>query len=434
MCQKSYLQEDARTISTVTSSDIAQTLPYFGPGNTEDETLVRPLNWCRQTEDKIINEEGIGKDRELYEPVINPVAYMIRQLGLTSTTIWLDGIQPFFNPYNENLGNEVAFQKKIDIIPQEPKSPALATAVVSAAGTISGLTITDGGEGYDFAPTVIVAEGAGIGSTATATVVPNATGVVTTSSVSYGGTGYSVTSPPPVIIEAPAKFEETDSVSTFAGENGVIVGFATTSVGVVDKFLFDLHIPMDSWLRNGDVVGTAITLSSLTTGDYFMVKNSNIGIGTTVITSRGIDNSVVAIGTAYFDNIYQVDTVSNVGIAQTLIGVAHAGTASTLCRRVFCRLTGISSETFSATNITFDSTNYTFDNSGLSTTGGGYPGTILRGPFFGDFSWGKIEVVSRSKSKAYNAYTHDGIGGISTSAIVQRFEQLKYKNYDGQII
>ena len=432
--QKSYLQEDARTISTVTSSDIAQTLPYFGPGNTEDETLVRPLNWCRQTEDKIINEEGIGKDRELYEPVINPVAYMIRPLGLTSTTIWLDGIQPFFNPYNENLGNEVAFQKKIDIIPQEPKSPALATAVVSAAGTISGLTITDGGEGYDFAPTVIVAEGAGIGSTATATVVPNATGVVTTSSVSYGGTGYSVTSPPPVIIEAPAKFEETDSVSTFAGENGVIVGFATTSVGVVDKFLFDLHIPMDSWLRNGDVVGTAITLSSLTTGDYFMVKNSNIGIGTTVITSRGIDNSVVAIGTAYFDNIYQVDTVSNVGIAQTLIGVAHAGTASTLCRRVFCRLTGISSETFSATNITFDSTNYTFDNSGLSTTGGGYPGTILRGPFFGDFSWGKIEVVSRSKSKAYNAYTHDGIGGISTSAIVQRFEPLKYKNYDGQII
>ena len=176
--QKSYLQEDARTISTVTSSDIAQTLPYFGPGNTEDETLVRPLNWCRQTEDKIINEEGIGKDRELYEPVINPVAYMIRPLGLTSTTIWLDGIQPFFNPYNENLGNEVAFQKKIDIIPQEPKSPALATAVVSAAGTISGLTITDGGEGYDFAPTVIVAEGAGIGSTATATVVPNATGVV----------------------------------------------------------------------------------------------------------------------------------------------------------------------------------------------------------------------------------------------------------------
>ena len=37
--QKSYLQENARTISTVTSIDAVNTLPYYGPGNTTDTTL-----------------------------------------------------------------------------------------------------------------------------------------------------------------------------------------------------------------------------------------------------------------------------------------------------------------------------------------------------------------------------------------------------------
>ena len=106
----------------------------------------------------------------------------------------------------------------------------------------------------------------------------------------------------------------------------------------------------------------------------------------------------------------------------------------TACRRVTARLTGISSLTFSSSNITFDSSYYTFDNSGLSTTGGGYPGTVMRSPFFGNFSWGKVQLVSRSQTIAFNAYTQDGVGGISTSALVQRTVPLKYKGYEGQVI
>ena len=52
-----YLKETVRGVTTVTSTNTVQTVPYFGPGNTEDEDLLRPVVWTRQTEDKIINEE-----------------------------------------------------------------------------------------------------------------------------------------------------------------------------------------------------------------------------------------------------------------------------------------------------------------------------------------------------------------------------------------
>ena len=78
----SYLEETVRGVSTVSSTNTVKTIPYFGPGNTEDETLQRPVVWKRQTEDKIIGESLIGKDRELYNANIYPAAYLIKMLVL----------------------------------------------------------------------------------------------------------------------------------------------------------------------------------------------------------------------------------------------------------------------------------------------------------------------------------------------------------------
>ena len=69
--QDSWLQETARVPISVDSTDVVSTPPYYGPGNTPDSDLERPVNWCRQTEDKIVNEKGIGKDRELYLSLIH---------------------------------------------------------------------------------------------------------------------------------------------------------------------------------------------------------------------------------------------------------------------------------------------------------------------------------------------------------------------------
>ena len=48
---------------------------------------------------------------------------------------------------------------------------------------------------------------------------------------------------------------------------------------------------------------------------------------------------------------------------------------------------------------------------------------------FGNFSWGKIVLLGRSKENTYNFYGNVGVGGISTSAVVKRTLPLKFENY-----
>ena len=99
----------------------------------------------------------------MYEAVINPVAHITKSVGIGSSSIYMSNVQPFFNPANEN-DQTVTFQNKINFINQDTKLPAFASANVSGLGTISSITISDGGAGYSTA-TVSVASTVGIGTT-----------------------------------------------------------------------------------------------------------------------------------------------------------------------------------------------------------------------------------------------------------------------------
>jgi hypothetical protein len=429
--QSPTLQEEERTVTSINSTDLVNTNPYFGPGNVSDETLERPVVWCRQTEDKIINELPIGKDRVLYEAAITPTSYLIQPVGVGSTILRVDNVRPFFNPTNEN-DTSVAFQNSVIIISQDNKVGASATAVVSIAGTITSIVISDGGVGYITTPTVSISQPIGFGTTAAQnTAVASATvsgGAVTGITVTFGGGGYISTTPPQVLIESPGIIKETGGVASYAGDSGVIVGFGTTTVSSVDKIIFDLHIPTNSYLRDTSVVGTALTLSGIGTGDYFLVYDSNVGFATTSITSKDTSNNIIGIGTNFVDNVYQVESVSNVSVANTAIGIATVGAGTTIVRRIFARIVGISTITFSSTNITFDSTTFTFDSTGIGS-GSGYSGGIATSNYFGNFSWGRIELTGRTKENAYNFYGNNGVGGISTSGAVKRTLPLRFENY-----
>ena len=396
--QQSYLQEDPRTVTSVNSTDLVETFPYFGPGNTEDETLERPIVWCRQTEDKIIDEKLVGKDRELYEPVIFPFAYITKSVGIGSTHIYVDRIRPLFNAQNEN-DTSLLFQNKIKFASQDEKVSAAATAIVSDTGTISSLILSTGGFGYSTAPIVSIggtSQQVGAGITATASATIGVGGTVTTLNIINAGTGYTFAQPPVVLISPPSYEEEENIVSTYSGDSGIIVGFGTTTVGSgTTQFIFDLHIPYDSPLRDTSLVGTAQTISTINVNDYFIVTDSNVGIATTSIIS--LDNSTgetAGVGTFHIDNVYVVESVEFV--ERTLTGI---GTTS--LRRVFVNV----QDSFSF-------------GSGIATS-----------PYFGSFSWGKIILPSRAGLTSYTAYTQGGVVGINTSMRVERFAALKFKNY-----
>ena len=381
--QPATFQEDERTVTSITSTNTVDTLPYFGPGNTNDSNLLRPVVWCRQTEDKIINEQIIGKNRILYEPLIYPMAYLIQSVGIGSTIIYVDNIRPFFNPINEsNAGGSdpLLFQKNVTLISQDGRVGATATCIVSSGGTVTSIVISDGGVGYTITPTISISQPIGFGTTAAQnTALATATisgGVVTGIAVTYSGSGYISTSVPQVLIESPILISESDSVTTYSGDSGIIVGFGTTTQSSTDKLIFDFYIPINSYLRDTSVVGSALTVSGIGTGDYFLIYDSNVGVGSTVLTSRDNNNNIIGFGTNFADNVYQVDSVVNVSVANTVIGIATIGAGTTTVRRVYARISGVGTINFSSTLITFDSTSsvFTFDNVG--SVGSGFTGVV----------------------------------------------------------
>ena len=419
--QSATLQEDERVVTSINSIDLVETNPYFGPGNVIDENLERPVKWCRQTEDKIINEQEVNKDRILYEAVINPISYLIQPVGIGSTILRVDNVRPFFNPFNEDI-NSLEFQKSITIISQDNKIGASATAVVSIAGTISSIVLSDGGSGYTAIPSVSIQNSVGIGTTlginATASSSISSNNV-TNISIINAGVGYTISNPPLVLIESPNIIKETNVVNLYAGDSGVIVGFGTTTISGIDNIILDLYIPADSYLRDSSIVQIPITISSIDIGDYFLVYNSNVGFASTEIVSRGINNDIIGIGTDFINNVYQVNSANNI---QTNI----VGIGTTSVKRIFAKITGISTINFASNNIYFDSNIFTFDSNGIGT-GGGYSGIVTTSNNFGNFSWGRIELKSRTKQNNYNFYGNNGIGGISTSGVVKRNIPLKFK-------
>ena len=395
--QSLFLQENSRTVTRINSVNLVDTDPYFGPGNTSDVTLKRPVTWCKQTEDKIIDGQIIGKDRDLYEASIIPSAYIIKSVGVGTTVIYVDSVRPFFNPQNES-NVSTSFQNSIVLTSQDSLISAAATAVVSSAGTISSIVVTDGGVGYTTTPSVSIASTIGIAVT-TSRAEASATislGTVTGIAVTNPGFGYTNSNPPVVLIESPTVVKEINSVVSYSGDSGIVVGFGTTTISTNPHLIFDLFIPNNSYLRNSTIVGSSTTLSGISTGDYFVINNSNVSVSNTSFNSISIDGSSIGIGTTFADTVYQVNSL------QTVSRIV-AGVGTTSISRVFVRV------------------------SGMTTTS--YSGTISTSSYFGDYSWGKILLPARSEENTFNFYGNNGTSGITTSAIVTRSSPLKYKNY-----
>ena len=365
--------------------------------------------WCRQTEDKIIDEKRVSKDRELYEPQIHPYAYITKSVGIGSTVIYVDRARPLFNAINEN-DTALAFQNKFKFANQAVTSGAAGTAVVSSTGTISSIVLSDGGVGYSTAVVTIgstshLVPHLGL-TTALANPVISAGGTISSVTITNAGTGYTHTNPPIVLISEPSYSEEENTAIDFAGDSGIIVGFGTTTTaGLTTQFVFDLHIPFDSKLRDTSIVGTAVTLSGLEPNDYFIVTNSNVGSATTSITSLDSSDNTVGVGKSFVDNVYVVARAINV--QRTIrLNSSGVGIGTTVCRRVFV-----------------DVTQPVFDTSGIGTQ------SVSTVAGYGDYSWGKITLDSRAGLNSYTAYTEGGVLGITTSTRVERSAPLKFKNY-----
>ena len=383
------LQQDERIVYSVNSTDIINTNLYSGSGITTNESYVRPVKWCRQSVDRFIDGEFVTKDRDIYEPLIYPNTTIIQSVGIGSTFIFVESVRTFFDNVRENTSDN----NNIRITSQDVIVGASATAIVSGLGTISSISIAESGIGYTFTPSATIANPVGLGTTQRASVDATISGVgaVSAMTITSAGTGYTTTNPPVVLIEKPrTPVEEIQSVS-YTGDFGIIAGVSTTSVGVASTgIVFDFVIPSDSLFRDSAVVGTAITVSGIQTGYYFVTSKTNLGFG---VTSLRQDNSVVGVGSTFLDNIYEVAAVSIAQTAVQGIGITYVAQVT------------VSVEDFN----------------GLVGTG--------HSSFFGEYSWGRISVPSRTNANTFTAY-NNGLTGVSTSPVIERTNPLKHLNYN----
>jgi len=177
----------------------------------------------------------------------------------------------------------------------------------------------------------------------------------------------------------------------YEGDFGIVTGIATTSiVGVNTGIIFDLFIPENSFIRDSEITGSASTsISGIQTGYYFTIRNSNVGYG---LTSLDENDEIIGVGSTFIDNVYRVSQVS---IAQTTV----TGVGTTSIAQVVVSVS---------------------DYNGLVSLGQTY--------YYGDYSWGRISNLIRPDAKQFDVY-QNGISGIETSPIVQRYKPLKNDLY-----
>ena len=320
---------------------------------------------------------------------MQPTTLLTQSVGVGSTVAFVQSVRPFFDPENENPLD--VNKQTIELISQNSKVSAAATANVSAAGTITSITITDGGFGYTSAPLLRSQILLDLEQQPEQQQHQHFIWCCQCHDNYRTRNWIYFHKSPCRAIEPPKLVREKVTGAVYEGDFGIITGISTTSVGVASTGLvLDLFIPPDSFLRNDDVMAGIVTVSGIQTGYYFTVFGSNVGNG---VTSLSSGSSIIGIGSTFIDNVYQVAAVS---IANTDV----IGQGTTTVAKVTVSLA-----------------------SNDSITGLGYSA------FFGQYSWGRVTLAGRTDPNAFSAYTNDGITGLSTSAILRRVNPLKFVDY-----
>ena len=349
--------QDPRTIFNIIASDEVETNLYTGLG--VNETTYKPFNWIKQKIDKKVNGEIVSKSRDSIESQVYPTGKIIDDISTTDNELFVDNAK-FFN-YEEDFSALSNIVVGGLIVGSTNPVAAGFTAIVSAAGTISSLSITNGGSGYVGATTSISISaphsiGVGVGATATATAsITN--GVITGTTITNPGFGYTNVAVPQVLAPLPnAIKEDIDTITTIQGFDGAITGIGVTG-GIGHPTALKFNISADLTNNPNSV------LTDLKVGYPIYIFGTQVGHGVTSVVS---DNStVVATGTTCVDNIYFINAYnSGVGIitCNIMSGVNTTGietSGSTIGGFSWGRLSGFTRGTnpvsIGVTGLTIDS-------------------------------------------------------------------------------
>ena len=398
-------QTNERVVKEILNTDKVDTDIYTGLGI--DEFNQKPIRWTKQKRDLQINGTLVAKSRSILEAQIYPTSKIIGDFTTTSgigvqgsNSIFVDDAQSFFfeNRYGLTISGVDAL-----VTSGEIPTPASAVANVSGTGTISSLTITESGSGYEGTVDVRIAAppsgiGVGVGTTATATLTVS-NGSVAFNQMTDEGLGYDSSNPPQVVIESPPfKNEQIKNIVNFEGYTGIITGITTTTRTGPNALAlkFDFH----AVTRGTDGGFVNALANTLKVGYPILITDTKVGQGLTSVNSS--NSEVVGIGTTFLDNVYIVNTVdmSAGGAKGTITCNVHTNSNTAI--------TGIAQTGF-----------FQLNGVGITTS-------------LGKLSWGRLYGSSNVGSDLIRSSNPISIGvtGLTVDAGLSTFPTIQRKNYD----
>lgn len=369
------VDQDRRYIRKIENTTSLKTPNYSGIGISSATSPLRPIIWTKQQDDVIVGGEIISKSRQMYKSRINPTTRIIKSIGTTDSDIYAESGNLLFTDVESPDQSSVS----VKFLDSEfiTRQAAIGTATISGFGTVSSITLSSPGAGFWKNPTVVISGPTGVGTTAIVTASVSAAGTVTGFIFTNPGTGYTFSDSPQVFIDIPPPRIETRNGVSVDGDFGIITGIGTTAAGLQ----LDFYIPLDSPIRQPELGSKSVT--GLTTSDYFILKNTNIGSGVTALSTDGL--STIGIATQFLDGVFTVSHWETVGSGTTI--------------RIHTRV----------------ATDHGVNTSGM---------TSGIGTSFGEFSWARFSISRTTNGKSFTANTLNGLTGLSTAPLIIRSSVL----------
>jgi len=136
------VDQEPRGVYRIDGKNTVRTSSYDGLGINGSEDAFRKVDWTKQTRDSIVSNKKTYKTRELYDPLIKPKSALIVGVGTTSTELYVENIDLF------DVDGIPESELQVEIVKDIPLDQSTASSVVSAAGTVSSISVTNGGSGY----------------------------------------------------------------------------------------------------------------------------------------------------------------------------------------------------------------------------------------------------------------------------------------------
>ena len=448
----STVGQTERIVSEILSADIVETGIYLGDGI--DSTNYKPVDWLKQKRDIIIDNNPEYKFRDSIEGMVFPTSKIIKNFGSSDTEIFVDDAL-FFN-YEENE-SAIEISKFSGILIPSGNDPVSAafTAVVSSSGTISSVTILDGGSGYTPNSTLALKLTPPIGGIGTVfkAEVKNRPGILGVGSERIIGINTSSIKVGQTVKAIQDVFDTTFAVIGISSGNGgsvILNKSAANTASLTRTFNFGKYQEQSratataSVSPTGVVTTTNVTLSgagytstssplvisSLPDISYELIKDIQFvqgfsGIITGISTNTGTSGNPLAL-TFYFSydsgvQITDLEVGYPIYVSGTTVG--HGLTSiNTSNTDVVGIGTTFVDNIYYVNSISIGSLVGIITANILSTTNTSGIHTMPNS-FCGRFSWGKLSGFTRSNSPVSIAVTGFTINtGLTTFPTLQRRE------------